>query len=582
MSLRLLFNLNKRLKYLLKSIDIFGHKTELKMNRHSKFKTTIGGCFTLIMIITCLLLFLSFGSDMLYHENPSSYISERFTANPSRTNFSKESYFFMFGVQDSNFQHFIDESFYTVSVFNRKWGKNNDSFAREAAVERCSEEILPQNPTLREYFKGASGAPLNQLYCVKDLDNYFIEGSFDAEEYTFLDISINSCQNSSNNTTCKSQGDIADMMSGFFAFYTTDYLIDPQRFSDPGQPVGKDYFTPLSLGIKRYTNRFIADTKINSDDGFLFEDITHHQYPSYSFDKESLVMNPANEGQLLYFLIRKAHDEIIYERSYKKLQNTLAEIGGLIQVLYLLFFGLSYPSISKQYFEKITNTIYNFEDGMENMSKSIAHQKDNYKLSNANISNESPILEIRSTEKINQRNMEFSKVFDRIMVQSNGSQSVALNFLKPGTKPRVSGIAPKFNNKDFLKSLIKLQKHHPLKTTFFEFIKINIYHFWQKFSGSNSMEKSKVFVQSTEKLTRLQTATFAIKEKLDGAYILKKFYELDKLKILLLNEDQYHLFEFASKPMVLKNGNIHIGNKKKSFLVSYENDLIMDKTKKMY
>ena len=40
----------------------------------------------------------------------------------------------------------------------------------------------------------------------------------------------------------------------------------------------------------------------------------------------------------------------------------MAEIGGLFQVLYLIFLGISYPSVSKQYFEKITNTIYNFDD----------------------------------------------------------------------------------------------------------------------------------------------------------------------------------------------------------------------------
>ena len=50
----------------------------------------------------------------------------------------------------------------------------------------------------------------------------------------------------------------------------------------------------------------------------------------------------------MYFVIRNYHNEIVYERSYKKLQNILAEIGGLFQVLYLIFLGLSYPSVSKQ------------------------------------------------------------------------------------------------------------------------------------------------------------------------------------------------------------------------------------------
>ena len=54
----------KKISFFLKNIDVFGKKTELQMKGHSKYKTKIGGCFTLILIILSTALFLNFGSDM--------------------------------------------------------------------------------------------------------------------------------------------------------------------------------------------------------------------------------------------------------------------------------------------------------------------------------------------------------------------------------------------------------------------------------------------------------------------------------------------------------------------------------------
>ena len=39
-----------------------------------------------------------------------------------------------------------------------------------------------------------------------------------------------------------------------------------------------------------------------------------------------------------------------------------------------------------------------------------------------------------------------------------------------------------------------------------------------------------------------------IDEKLDIIYIINKLMEIDKLKLLLLNKEELHLFEFLPKP----------------------------------
>ena len=51
--------------------------------------------------------------------------------------------------------------------------------------------------------------------------------------------------------------------------------------------------------------------------------------------------------------------------------------------------------------------------------------------------------------------------------------------------------------------------------------------------------------------------------------------------MLLLNEDQYNLFEYSSKPVVLRNSKIDLGHSKNSNFPNYENDIV-GKAKKMY
>ena len=84
------------------------------------------------------------------------------------------------------------------------------------------------------------------------------------------------------------------------------------------------------------------------------------------------------------------------------------------------------------------------------------------------------------------------------------------------------------------------------------------------------------------------TGVFSIFSQLDIKYVLKKFSEIEKLKMLLLDEDQYHLFEYLPKPTILKNSKIHMNYVKadkqspvkKGEIIHHTNDL-MSKTKEV-
>lgn len=532
--------LKKYFKHL-KTIDVFGRKTELTMNKKSHYTTLMGGFCTVVLTTLCVLLFLNFGSNMLYHNNPTVIYAEYFSKIPPTTQFSRENFVFMFGIQNKNFGHFYDETIYKPLVRYRKIDKiaQTDTWVNLTTV-RCNESDLPTDPVMKHYFMNAPNAPINNLICVKNLENYDLLGSFDADLYHYMELYIYTCKNSTDSSApvCKSPEEIKEKM-GYYAFYTMDYLIDPEEYENPGKPIGIDFFSPVSIGMIRYTNRYIATTEIKSDDSFLFSSPhVSHTYPTFAQDKETLVIDDTDSGLLVDFLIRKHHNIWTYNRAYKKIQGVLAEIGGFIHILYLILWVISYPIVSKKYYEKIINLIYNFEHD-EKREEPPAKENDDSTLKQININNTS------------QR--------ENIMMTPLGSYAKG----KEDNKPQ------ELEKDLFLRRFSKVKQKQPLKTSYWEYLRTIFFPFLPK---KHEIEN---------KMKRLKTGKTAIMQKIDIAYILHKFNEIDKIKLLLFNDNQYHLFDYLSKAVITKNAKIELGNGEKSKIFSYETDSV-GKAEKMF
>ena len=565
----------KKIGKFLKFIDIFGRKTEITVQKEPKYNTKIGGFFTLVLFCLSILLFFNFGSDMIFRQNPTSIYSEVFQQIPEATYFSQESFFFMFGIEAPDYNHFIDETYYTAKVNNIFIHKNGTQISIEVPIEKCSEAHLPSNPQLYSYFESASGSPISRLYCIKKGldDTFFLAGSFDADLYVYVDIIIEICHNSTNDSypVCKPFEEIQKKMSGYYAFYTMDYLIDPQDYENPGKGIGKDYFSPISVGFIRNTNRYIGTTNVNSDDGFtdfIYSSSSFKKYPNYVNDKETLLMDSLDSGVLVQFRLRKDHNIMIYDRSYKKFENVLAEIGGFIQMMYLISFLFTYPFVSKLYFEKIINSIYNFEIADE-LRRSLSQKNKTNSFTNKSIMSNKNLKELKPSKSIPIRQNHFEMMTNILSQKKSLSKSQSI-------KKKIDHKTSLKQNERVLKYMINIQNMTPLKTSFWEFFK-------GAFTSLMSCINKKAL-----KYQQLEVGITALSEKLDISNILKKFYEIDKLKMLLLDNDQYNLFEYLPKPVILKNNKIDlsysssINEKQKSFkFITYDNNMAA-KARKTY
>ena len=502
-------------------IDIFGQITEFRIDQKPKFKTLSGGICTLIYGGFILLLFFSFGGAMINRVDPDTNVSQIFQESPSPSFISKNDYFFAFGLQDSTASHLIDEEIYTTLLnFKSKNQTTGNMDVFKIPLEPCTEENLPSEAKLNAYFHHQSNE-LKDLYCISTeiKEKFLIQGSWDQKVFDTLEIFVAPCKRSEK--VCKPDEEIkTKLKSSFFAFYSIDNLFDLRDYNQPAKAIGRDYFTETSYTLKKLITRYLKTNQILSDDGWITESNTQQEFFSFDYDKESFEILE-NFDYLIQFSIRKSNYESIWNRKYKKISNVLAEMNGFLNIIFLGLFFLSNPFIKKEYYEFLTNNIYNFELDEEEIQK---------------------LKDRKKKKKITMDKGEKIKTL-KTMLTENEIVGIERNKeFKPKASPKRTLSIKKRKNEDKLMNYFFKLKETPLNLTMFQ-------HFKSFFLRNPDLEMKK---------NQRKTGISNIFSQLDLKFILKKFSEIDKLKMLLLDQDQYHLFEYLPKPVIMKNSKIHM------------------------
>src|SRR5689334_11428547 len=94
----------------LKKIDIFGQSITLMFNKNHKFKTNLGGVFTILMILIIVALAFNAGQELVYKEKPKVTITNIYSPISPLIQIEDEVLLFAFQILDSNFTQYYDES----------------------------------------------------------------------------------------------------------------------------------------------------------------------------------------------------------------------------------------------------------------------------------------------------------------------------------------------------------------------------------------------------------------------------------------------------------------------------------------
>lgn len=116
-------------------MDLFSSPVVLRYKKNKEFTTGMGKLLTIVVsaIVLVRLIFISYW--VYLRKSPSVISTERYVSSPEAFNFTSKSLQFAFGLQNPfNFEHYIDESIYSVmvlqfemhKVLDKETGKLND------------------------------------------------------------------------------------------------------------------------------------------------------------------------------------------------------------------------------------------------------------------------------------------------------------------------------------------------------------------------------------------------------------------------------------------------------------------------
>lgn len=314
------------------NLDIFGYSPRFTVMNRKKFNTIYGFLMSIIICGGIIYSVCHFGSEILYKVTPRVVMTTYNDANPSRINLTDTDFIIALGLQKPFTSFFIDETIYELTATHNVVRKTNDGktilVRNNLDIIRCSDKNITLLPA---YFLEYD---LNNLYCLKNASDLFIEGDFAKANSTHLDFSFAPCKNSTENSYhCKSSENIREYLDrGYMSVFLSDITIEPTNYIHPGSVYGKHIYQSFSMWFFREFSLHLKKIQVISETGWLMEEKNLKNYFSFDFEKETWDYRDTTES-FFKFKIQCSLNRLVYERSYIKIQEIAANLGGIIKFL---------------------------------------------------------------------------------------------------------------------------------------------------------------------------------------------------------------------------------------------------------
>ncbi|KAL4476317.1 hypothetical protein ABPG74_010050 [Tetrahymena malaccensis] len=524
------------IKNLLQSVDIFGLAVTFRIFSQKNHKTHFGGFVTLLIAFVIVYQIIQFSQVVFSKNQPSSVIQQQnYVFQPEPFYLIPKIFSFAFGLQDYLGNNFIDESVYTVKstlqinkrVLNEMTGKYDLIVSqREISVVKCTLEHFQVDGT-QSYF---TKLPIDKLYCFGlNETKIYIEGEFSALNFAQLNIQISEC---TGNNCLDSKQRQQLLFSPRLGIYTIDNIIQITNNSKPFVSVGKNLFWVSGQSFQKEIRYNLVNNYIHTDDGFILQNNRIDRVVSYYDDTEQ-ILDRSSPLLFNFYIDYEKNKEIAYYRQYPKLVMLFSQLGGTFNVLVGIGCLLCWPISQLELNRKIINSAFNIDQSEINHIETKKDQKSQKKESKQKLDFQIKNNQIQQSDQ-NYSNKQDTLVDFENIKNSQKLQSEATNSIQD----RIF----KVFSQSFSQVKLKLRDYIMAYFNFF---------------CSKQSQKSLIIKYGTDILY----------SHIDILNIVNKLIELEKLKHLLLNEDQIKLFDYLPKPILklpktqdqnaIKNKNLH-------------------------
>ncbi len=338
------------MKNLLTKLDFFGVKTEFNSFGNLKYKSFLGFIFSLICLVMIIVTTILFGRDFYLKEIPRIVTETIKTSNYSFINVQPSNFTIAFTLTKNDMipcvSCFKDDFFFNIWYVNQRINSTTGVVTGDWMVQKqvpCNESLAPD--PLFTY-----GKNLSEFVCFNfPKDGFLFGGSQSSKNVNFFSVNISNKNLQTNyiaNLTSIKERRFGTA-SVYFSIYYPDFYFVPNDIDNPMNIRYTNYITYLSPKLTRLDRFFFKTYYLEDDQGWIFKNQISYSrlaFDSMVTDYYSKDMYTEFDNYAFYsYVIYYNSDYVRYFRSYMKVQELAALVGGFMKIIFFIIQLLLFP-----------------------------------------------------------------------------------------------------------------------------------------------------------------------------------------------------------------------------------------------
>jgi len=353
---------------ILKKFDIFGIKPTLFINGEKNFKNPITIFISILFFLSVICFLVGYILDLLSRKNMILETSNYFNTTSS-VDINRHPFLIYF--TNDRGEIVSNRTFTFQARLSYLYSENEKIYKieTEIPVEQCSLEKHFKNQPER-ILDLVKKTPYKQSHCIYQDKNLNLLGHYGNifYPYNYLKLSVYKCVNGSitdgnftiTRNDCAPEEEIESTLKDiFFAWKMINYDVHHKE-TDPLITYWRGHTFPVSSTID--TDIFSHLNKIiyHSDDDYFVK--SENTYEGFQFEDSVPYFSLRNSSRFFIFRLMNSEKDLIYRRTYWKIWDLFAVIGGSYKMLFIIFSILTYflnLYIKRKYYEYSTGEFYN-------------------------------------------------------------------------------------------------------------------------------------------------------------------------------------------------------------------------------
>lgn len=338
----------KSLLYHAQKIDLFGRNYIFEEFDSQRYSTKTGIFFTILIVITCIVIGFLFGQEIYSRDNPTVLNSEEYLDN-SRITVKEFPMFFSFvngpTVNQPTVPLYVDMKITHMII-------NNDftpTIKYYDGYKRCNVEEYEEfyQPYIKDIFADLKDKNSMDLYCINQNDLYF-QNDYSAKNSSYINVRFLLRTESEGNIDLEAR--TALLKDLYLVTTVVDSYIDSSNYDNPKNYYVSNKSQKISTDFNQRVFYNIQKISFSTNNGWLLDDEVKEDILSVKSITQDI---SSSDGNLFWVTLSSPNIRNKIKRSYMKVQDMLAKIGGFFNALYMVILILTKNYVNFSFYNYI-------------------------------------------------------------------------------------------------------------------------------------------------------------------------------------------------------------------------------------